>query len=182
MLVLSRQRDEAVMIGDDIEVAVIDVRGDKVRLGVTAPKEISVHRKEVYKAIQREGGIKTHGLSTPGAIQLIGTYSHGTLGAITTLPMIEAKNIGSKTKYTVSWGFETEEAACKFSELITDLRRADRQPAAPPKNQSGYAKAVGKVVTDTPMDAGQPQAGDPTHNPGNEAFRRGLDAREFGGH
>ena len=54
MLVLSRQRDETIMIGDDIEVTVVDIRGDKVRLGITAPKEITVHRKEVYDAIRRE--------------------------------------------------------------------------------------------------------------------------------
>src|SRR3954470_20472390 len=54
MLVLSRQRDETIMIGDDIEVTVVDIRGDKVRLGITAPREISVHRKEVYDAIRRE--------------------------------------------------------------------------------------------------------------------------------
>jgi carbon storage regulator len=54
MLVLSRQRDETIMIGDDIEVTVVDIRGDKVRLGINAPKQISVHRKEVYDAIRRE--------------------------------------------------------------------------------------------------------------------------------
>jgi carbon storage regulator len=54
MLVLSRQRDETIIIGDDIEITVVDIRGDKVRLGVSAPKEISVHRKEVYDAIRRE--------------------------------------------------------------------------------------------------------------------------------
>jgi|tagenome__1003787_1003787.scaffolds.fasta_scaffold18504773_1 carbon storage regulator len=54
MLVLSRQRDETIMIGDDIEVTVVDIRGDKVRLGITAPREIAVHRKEVYDAIRRE--------------------------------------------------------------------------------------------------------------------------------
>lgn len=54
MLVLSRQRDETIMIGDDIEVTVVDIRGDKVRLGITAPKNVSVHRKEVYDAIRRE--------------------------------------------------------------------------------------------------------------------------------
>jgi carbon storage regulator len=54
MLVLSRQRDETIMIGDDVEVTVVDIRGDKVRLGITAPKEITVHRKEVYEAIKRE--------------------------------------------------------------------------------------------------------------------------------
>jgi carbon storage regulator len=54
MLVLSRQKDESIVIGDDVEVTIVDVRGDKVRLGITAPKEIPVHRREVYDAIQRE--------------------------------------------------------------------------------------------------------------------------------
>jgi len=54
MLVLSRQRDESIMIGDDVEITIVDVRGDKVRLGITAPKHIPVHRREIYDAIQRE--------------------------------------------------------------------------------------------------------------------------------
>jgi len=54
MLVLSRQKDESIMIGDDVKITIVDVRGDKVRLGITAPKEIPVHRIEVYEAIQRE--------------------------------------------------------------------------------------------------------------------------------
>jgi cytosine deaminase len=54
MLVLARQRDETIMIGDSIEVTVVDIRGDKVRLGINAPKTIAVHRKEVYDAIRRE--------------------------------------------------------------------------------------------------------------------------------
>jgi carbon storage regulator len=54
MLVLSRQRDETIMIGDDIEITVVDIRGDKVRLGITAPSSVPVHRKEVYEAIKRE--------------------------------------------------------------------------------------------------------------------------------
>ncbi|HEG43794.1 MAG TPA: carbon storage regulator [Phycisphaerales bacterium] len=54
MLVLSRQRDESIIIGDDIEIVIVDVRGDKVRLGINAPREVSVHRKEIYDAIQRE--------------------------------------------------------------------------------------------------------------------------------
>ena len=54
MLVLSRQKDESIMIGDNVEIVIVDVRGDKVRLGITAPKEIPVHRREVYEAIQRE--------------------------------------------------------------------------------------------------------------------------------
>lgn len=54
MLVLSRQRDQTIMIGDDIEITVVDIRGDKVRLGINAPSEIPVHRKEVYETILRE--------------------------------------------------------------------------------------------------------------------------------
>jgi len=54
MLVLSRQKDESIMIGDDVEVTIVDVRGDKVRLGITAPRSIPVHRREVYEAIKRE--------------------------------------------------------------------------------------------------------------------------------
>ena len=54
MLVLSRQKDESIMIGDEVEITIVDVRGDKVRLGITAPKNIPVHRREIYDAIQRE--------------------------------------------------------------------------------------------------------------------------------
>ena len=54
MLVLSRQKDESIMINDNIEITIVDVRGDKVRLGITAPRDVSVHRKEVYEAIQKE--------------------------------------------------------------------------------------------------------------------------------
>ena len=59
MLVLSRQRDESIMIGDEVEITIVDVRGDKVRLGITAPKSIPVHRREIYDAIQREKGEET---------------------------------------------------------------------------------------------------------------------------
>lgn len=54
MLVLSRHRDESIIIGDDIKITVVDIRGDKVRLGIDAPITIPVHRQEVYEAIQRE--------------------------------------------------------------------------------------------------------------------------------
>ena len=54
MLVLSRQKDQTIMIGDKVEITVVDIRGDKVRLGITAPSEIPVHRKEVYDAIKQE--------------------------------------------------------------------------------------------------------------------------------
>lgn len=54
MLVLTRERDEEIVIGDGVIVKVVDIRGDKVRLGIIAPTEISVHRREVYDEIQRE--------------------------------------------------------------------------------------------------------------------------------
>ena len=54
MLVLSRQRDESIIIGDNIVITVVDIRGDKVRLGIDAPREVSVHREEVYNAIKRK--------------------------------------------------------------------------------------------------------------------------------
>lgn len=54
MLVLSRQKDESIMIGDEVEITIVDVRGDKVRLGISAPRSVAVHRKEIYLAIQKE--------------------------------------------------------------------------------------------------------------------------------
>ncbi len=54
MLVLSRQRDESIMIGDNVQITIVDIRGDKVRLGIVAPAEVAVHRKEIFDAIQRE--------------------------------------------------------------------------------------------------------------------------------
>ncbi|MCA9157007.1 MAG: carbon storage regulator CsrA [Pirellulaceae bacterium] len=54
MLVLSRHRDESIMIGDDVVITIVDIRGDKVRLGIEAPQDIPVHRQEVYEAIKRE--------------------------------------------------------------------------------------------------------------------------------
>jgi carbon storage regulator len=66
MLVLSRRRDETIVIGENIQVTVVDIRGDTVRLGITAPKSIPVYRKEIYEAIQRENieaaQAKTEGL------------------------------------------------------------------------------------------------------------------------
>ena len=55
MLVLSRKKNESVVINDDITIVVVEIRGDKVRLGIEAPKEVSVHRKEVWDAIHPNG-------------------------------------------------------------------------------------------------------------------------------
>lgn len=73
MLVLSRHRDETVMIGDDIELTVVDIRGDKVRLGIKAPTRVPVHRKEIYEAIRRENEASLELESTPLATLRPGT-------------------------------------------------------------------------------------------------------------
>jgi carbon storage regulator len=70
MLVLSRQRDETIMIGDDIEITVVDIRGEKVRLGINAPAHVPVHRKEVYDAIKREKEAQSaEGNQPPGKVE-----------------------------------------------------------------------------------------------------------------
>lgn len=56
MLILSRHIDERIMIGEDIVITIVDIRGDRVRIGIGAPQEITVHREEVWKRIKREGG------------------------------------------------------------------------------------------------------------------------------
>ena len=69
MLVLSRQKDQTIMIGDNIEITIVDIRGDKVRIGIAAPSSIPVHRKEVYEAIKQENkqaaNVKIEDITTP---------------------------------------------------------------------------------------------------------------------
>jgi carbon storage regulator len=76
MLVLSRQRDETIMIGDDIEITVVDIRGEKVRLGITAPPHVPVHRKEVYEAIKREKAAAANGSQEPGKVESLANRKH----------------------------------------------------------------------------------------------------------
>jgi carbon storage regulator len=54
MLILSRKTDESIMIGDQIEISIVDIKGDHVKLGIKAPRSIKVYRQEVYRAIQQE--------------------------------------------------------------------------------------------------------------------------------
>lgn len=65
MLVLSRKKNESIVINDDITIVVVEIRGDKVRLGVEAPKEVPVHRREVFEAIRRNES-DTHKQSEAG--------------------------------------------------------------------------------------------------------------------
>ena len=54
MLVLTRKRNESIVVGDNIEITVVDIQGDQVRIGINAPKSVSIHRKEIYLEIQAE--------------------------------------------------------------------------------------------------------------------------------
>ncbi len=58
MLVLSRKKNESIIINDHITITVVEIRGDKVRLGIDAPKDVSVHRREVYDAIQNANKVR----------------------------------------------------------------------------------------------------------------------------
>ena len=65
MLVLSRKQDEKIIIGDSITLMVVSIQGDKVRLGIEAPKHVSIHREEVYQAIQKERDQAGHDTPQP---------------------------------------------------------------------------------------------------------------------
>ena len=67
MLVLTRKKNESIVIRDDIVVTVVEVRGDKVRLGIEAPKEVTVHRREVYDKIKEDERLKDIGHKNPGS-------------------------------------------------------------------------------------------------------------------
>ena len=73
MLVLTRRANQSIMIGEDIVVTVLDVRGDQVRIGIKAPRSVDVHREEVFVALQRDGGrdpvvLSSDGLSSEGDV------------------------------------------------------------------------------------------------------------------
>ncbi|GIX03930.1 MAG: carbon storage regulator [Planctomycetaceae bacterium] len=69
MLVITRRKNESVIINDVIVITVVEIRGDKVRLGIEAPREVPIHRREVYEAIQRAG-------STPAVHQTPPAVNH----------------------------------------------------------------------------------------------------------
>lgn len=65
MLVLSRKKNETIVVDDTIRVTVVEIRGDKVRLGIDAPREVSVHRQEVYEAIMRDAAERGPATTAP---------------------------------------------------------------------------------------------------------------------
>jgi carbon storage regulator len=92
MLVLTRKRNESIMIGDSVEVSVIEVKGDQVKLGIKAPKDIKVHRKEVYLAIQKENIDASK--SSVEKIGDIGDFFENKKKASKNLPTNNEKHIG----------------------------------------------------------------------------------------
>jgi carbon storage regulator len=73
MLALTRKKNESIIIGDNIEVVVLNVQGDQVKLGIAAPRDISVHRKEIYVQIQQENLAASHneGVNIGSILELI---------------------------------------------------------------------------------------------------------------
>lgn len=67
MLILTRRVGETLMIGDDVTVTVLGVKGNQVRIGVNAPKDVSVHREEIYERIKKEQQLQQQGLAGSGS-------------------------------------------------------------------------------------------------------------------
>ena len=139
MLVLSRQRDETIMIGDDIQITVVDIRGDKVRLGINAPAKVTVHRKEVYDAIkaenQRAAGAAVEMPSTIAAsspLQL--GQRKQTLGRLAPLssPAVDSSQVAGNISCARATGTDGPH-------LVTPVRNSGPSPGRPPERTSPRA-------------------------------------------
>jgi carbon storage regulator len=121
MLVLSRQRDQSIMIGDQIEIKVVDIRGEKVRLGIDAPREVKVDRKEIYDKIKLEN--QEAGKVQPGDVAAI-MDSPPTVPP-TVPPMMRMgptpPPLGGECEEALKLILELSEAGCM--ELLTRIRR-----------------------------------------------------------
>jgi carbon storage regulator len=97
MLILARRIGESIMIGDQVEISVVDIKGDQVKLGIKAPPQVKVYRREVYAAIQAENRAAASVPATlPILAELLGT--EGRSGAGTSAPGTEGKGAGTEGK------------------------------------------------------------------------------------
>ena len=78
MLILSRKTNEKIMIGDDISISIIEIRGDQVRIGVDAPKSVKVFRQEVFDAIKAENKAAAQSVSVLPALDIMSDTAHET--------------------------------------------------------------------------------------------------------
>ena len=74
MLVLARKIDESIIIGEDIEVVIVDIKGDQVKLGIKAPKKVTVHRKEIFEDIKQANISATNTKFSPDALRDLSDY------------------------------------------------------------------------------------------------------------
>ena len=96
MLVLARKTNESIMIGDQIEVSIVDIRGDQVKLGINAPNNIKVYRQEVYSAIQMENikAMKTK----PEILPKLDTLLAGKVGNVSKVNRVDKKSVTEKSE------------------------------------------------------------------------------------
>ena len=113
MLVLSRRRDETIMINDDVEITIVEIRGEVVRLGINAPKTVSVHRKEIYEAIKAENIAAASHQEIPDAVAL------GGLAKLLAGQKTKAMNIGTTPVEMV----ETEDESDLKQPIVLPAKR-----------------------------------------------------------
>src|SRR6185437_9330953 len=89
MLVLARQKDQSIVIGDDVVVTVVDIRGDKVRLGIAAPRDVSVHRQEIYNLVKKNQGAAA-GNAAAGGSQAASNGDGAAHGGLAADPFMKA--------------------------------------------------------------------------------------------
>ena len=170
MLVLSRQRDESIIIGDNIVVTIVDIRGDKVRLGINAPTEIPVHRQEIYDAIQRENlprqPRRAQGHAQPGSgervaaaeaqSRAIARESHGAAQGVARRlllnrnaddpagpsPLVGGTNLGLPTGTSWVWGC----AVPRLAAPLNCLRCAVPPASAKDRGRIGRGAALVKLL------------------------------------
>ena len=137
MLVLSRKKDEVITIGDDIRIVVVEIRGNKVRLGIEAPKEVPVHRSEVLVAIRRNREADGAKPKDADAAETTQTNLSATGNPITSNPtppsQSEVKVQGSDSANTESQG----DCGCYLELLpLEELQEIDFPPAGDSQGQS----------------------------------------------